>query len=198
MGALIFLLSLVTVPLLLGAIQLLFFQPAAPAGSVVQGTPPPGAQLVTSSTPASQLISDLTGDSLLSNSIRWGSAILSIITSFAWLTLFRKKYHVSKVDLTLGVTLVLYLAALGTTAAFPALSYLLEWPLLAGLIAGLFWIPSMRGDADQPGWLEFIGMLGAGVIAVVMFVPGILIALMSIDIQMIYFVPVFVAPCWVS
>jgi hypothetical protein len=67
------------------------------------------------------------------------------------------------------------------------------WPLLAGLIAALFWFPPSKRTPDQQAWPQFLGTLGAGVIAVVMFVPGILIALLSIDIRMVYLVPVFVA-----
>jgi hypothetical protein len=192
-GSLVLVLSLLTVPLLLGMVQLVIFHPTPPVNTISQATPQAGIRLVMIPAPATQLTSALIGDSLLSNSIRWGSAILTLIATYLWYALFRKTNKVDRYDLAIGAYLLLYAVACGTTLAFPMLSYIFVWPLLAGLIAALFWFPSSKRTPDRQAWPQFLGTLGAGVIAVVMFVPGILIALLSIDIRMISLVPVFVA-----
>ena len=171
-GALAFLLSLLTVPLVLAMVQLAIIQPFISVNT--------------------RLAPALVGDSLLSNSIRWGSAILPLGTTFLWYALFRKTKRIEKYDLAIGTYLLLYVGAFGTTMALPALSYLFVWPLLAGLTATLFWFLSDKGTTEKLGWPQFLGLLGAGVVAIVLFVPGILIALLSIDIRIIYLVPVFV------
>jgi flagellar biosynthesis protein FliQ len=61
---------------------------------------------------------------------------------------------------------------------------------LVGLIATFFWFLPRKGMAHQKGWPQFLGLLVEAVIAVVMFIPGILIAVVSIDIRTIYFVPI--------
>jgi hypothetical protein len=171
-GALVFLLSLLTIPFLLAIIQLAIIQPTMSVNA--------------------QLGPSLVGETLLSNSIRWSSAILALVTTSLWYALFSKTKKVGKYNLAIGAYFLLYMGAFASTVAFPAISYLFVWPLLAGLIATFFWFLTRKGMADQMGWTQFLGLLGAGVIAVAMFIPGTLIALVSIDIRMIYFVPVLV------
>jgi hypothetical protein len=171
LGGAVILLSVVTVPLLLAILQLAIIQPA------MLGNP--------------GLVSSLIGDSWLSNSIRWGSAILAGVMTFLWFNLFSRFKRIQKYDFAFAAYLILYICAAITTLGFPALSYLIEWPLLAGLTAMLFWFPSRQGISGQPGWLQLGGLLTAGVIAIVLFIPGILIALLSVDLRMIYLVPVF-------
>jgi len=172
LGALAFLLSLLTIPVLLILVQLVIIQPLLAVNM--------------------QLSRSLVGDSLLSNSIRWGSAFLTLMTTFLWYTLFRRTKRVDTYDLAFGAYLLIYACACGTTLAVPALSYLLVWPLLAGLIAILFRFSSGKEKPGQMSQPQFFGLLGAGVVAIMLFVPGIIIALFSIDIQMIPLVPVFV------
>jgi hypothetical protein len=172
LGVAFFLLSLVTVPLLLAIVQLAIIQPV---------------MLVNTG-----LASSLIGDTLLSNGIRWGTAILAVLATFLWYALFSRAKGIEKYDFAFAAYSLLYICAAITTAAFPALSYLFEWPLFAGLMAMLFWLPSNKGATKQTGWLQLSGLLSAGVIAVVLFIPGILIALLSVDLRMIYLVPVFV------
>jgi hypothetical protein len=171
-GALVFLLSLLTVPALLAVIQLAIIQPALSTNPLLG--------------PA------LEGETLLSNGIRWGSTILALATTFLWYALLRKAKKAGGNDLALGAFALLFIGAIGATIAFPAISYLFVWPLLADLLATVFRFLPGKGKTGQPGWPQFLGLVGAGVIAIVMFVPGILIALFSIDIRMIYLVPVFV------
>jgi len=66
------------------------------------------------------------------------------------------------------------------------------WPLLACLLAALFWFPPNHGKPGQPEWLRHLGLPIAAVIAAALFVPGIFNAMMSLEIQTIYLVPVFV------
>ena len=167
-GAGALLLSLLTVPLLLGLLLLVLF-----------------------SRPSAQLAAQLTGDSLLSNGLRWGSAILTLAVTWLWYVLFRKTRKVQPDDLDTGTYSILYLCACGTSLALPSLSYIFVWPLLAGLLALSFRL--LTDPARAPGWPVFLAELAAGVLAALLFVPGILMALLSIDIQMIYLVPVFVA-----
>ncbi len=42
-------------------------------------------------------------------------------------------------------------------------------------------------------WPQLIGLLAGGAASIILFVPGILIALLAIDIRMIYLVPLFIA-----
>jgi len=51
----------------------------------------------------------------------------------------------------------------------------------------LFLVPSEKRNGDQKGWPQFLGLLVEVAIAVVMFVPGVLIAVVSIDIRTILF-----------
>jgi hypothetical protein len=171
-GALLLLLSLVSVPLLLALVHGAIIQPLLSAQPTLAGA--------------------LVGDSPLSNGIRWGAALLPLGTTFIWYTLARKKKKVGREDLAAGVSVVLYVAACGTTLAIPGLSYLLVWPLLAGIIAAVIRFSTRGGETPQAGWLPFIGQVIAAGIAIVLFVPGILIAVLSIDIRSIYFVPIFV------
>ena len=169
-GAVVFLLSLITTPLLLAVVQFAIIQPSLSVNA--------------------QLGPTLMGETLLSKSIRWGSMIFALIATFIWYVLFSKTKKVRKNDLAIGAYFLLYLGAIASTVAFPAISYLFIWPLLVGLIATFFWFLPRKGMADQKGWPQFLGLLVEAVIAVVMFIPGILIAVVSIDIRTIYFVPI--------
>jgi hypothetical protein len=143
--------------------------------------------------PTPQLASALTGDSLLSNSLRWGSAILTAGTTWLCFGLFRKTRIKKSSDLVTGTYLALYLGACATSLAVPGLSYIFVWPLLAGLIALFIRLLFDRNAQQAPGWPVFLAELAAGVLAGLLFVPGILIAVMSIDISSLYIVPIFVA-----
>jgi hypothetical protein len=143
--------------------------------------------------PTPQLASALTGDTLLSNSLRWGSAILTVGATWLCFGLFRKTLKKKSSDLVIGTYLALYLGACGTSLALPGLSYIFVWPLLVGLIALFIRLLFDRKPPQAPGWPAFLAGLAAGVVAVLLFVPDIVIAVMSIDIRSIYFVPVFVA-----
>jgi hypothetical protein len=197
-GAISLLLSLLTVPLLLGFVQWTFFsQPTLAQTTPIQMTPMAGLPMVTppAGTRASrtaQLNNDLIGDSLLSNVIRWGSAALALVTMYLWYALFYKVTGVERDDFGMGAYLLLYIVASGSSVFFPALSYIFVWPLLFGLIAALSWFFSIAKKVQGMGWLQLLGPLGSAVVAIVLFVPGILIALLSIDIRMIYLVPFFV------
>ena len=168
-GAAALLLSLLTVPLLLGLLQLTLF-----------------------SRPSPHLAAQLTGDSLLSNTLRWGSALLALAATWLWVTFIGKWKNVPPLDLAAGTYCLLYLFTAGTSLAFPALSYLFVWPLLAGLIALFARLLPARNPAPAPAWPVFLLELLAGLVVVLLFVPGLLIAVLSIDIQSIYFVPLFV------
>jgi hypothetical protein len=187
------LLSLLTVPLLLALIQLAIYHPSPAATPVLtQATPVAGTQRVIISQPPSKLEAELSGESWLSETIRWGSAALALITTPLWYALFHKIKKVGRDDFVMGAYLLLYIAAFGTSIFVPALSYIFSWPLLFGLVAAVFLFRSKVKNAPESGWPQLLGVLGSAVIAIVLFVPGILIALLSIDIRMIYYVPVFV------
>ena len=95
-------------------------------------------------------------------------------------------------DIFIGSSTCLYFAVFGTSVFSPALSYLFVWPLLFGLISVAFWFSLNEKRVYRSGWPQFLGVLGAAVLAMLLFVPGILIALLSIDIRMIYLIPIFV------
>ena len=174
-GALSLVLSILTVPLLLALVQWAILRPLLAAQ------------------PASNLSEGLIGDSLLSNSIRWGSAVLTLVSTVLWYGLFNKVKRVGWNDLVVGAYLFLYIGAFGTSLALPALSYILVWPLLFGAIVAMVRFAWIALKMHEPGWLTLLGSGITAVIAIVLFVPGILIAMLSIDIRMIYLVPVFVA-----
>jgi hypothetical protein len=89
----------------------------------------------------------------------------------------------------LGTDTALYIIAVVTSLAMPDVSYLFVWPLLIRSAAkGLVFVSPKQGT----GLFSFLLELFSALIAVVLFVPGILIALLSIDMQMIFLVPVFV------
>jgi hypothetical protein len=171
-GAVLFLLSLLTVPVLLAVIQFVFIQPA------LIKNPDLGTALI--------------GETLLSNSIRWGSAILALVSAFLWYILFRKNAKTDGINLAIGAYIFLFAGATWSTLAFPELSYLFIWPLLAGSLAMLPWFLSRKETTKQPGWFHFLMFLGAGIVAAIVFTSGIFIALVSIDIRMIYLVPIFI------
>jgi hypothetical protein len=168
-GALVFLLNLLTIPILLLLVEFLIIRPLLPAHP--------------------QLAADLTGDSFVSNAIRWGSLVLTLIATAAWYVWFAKRKNIDRIALYLGANLCLYAFAFATTFALPGASYLFVWPLLvssAGM--GLGFLSQKKGVRLFSFLLVFVSAL----VAVVLFVPGILIAVISIDIQMIFLVPVFV------
>jgi hypothetical protein len=172
LGTLALLLSMLTTPLILIIIELVIIR-AIPASGA------PG------------WITGLTGESLLSNSIRWGSVVLALMNTYLWFTFFRKVKRLDCDDLVVGSYLLLYLTAFGTSVLSPALSYFFVWPLLFALAAASLHFLS-KGKARIRDWLQLSGMLGSAVIAIVLFLPMILLALFAIDIRMIFLVPVFV------
>jgi hypothetical protein len=172
LGTLALLLSMLTTPLILIIIELVIIR-AIPASGA------PG------------WITGLTGESLLSNSIRWGSVVLALMNTYLWFTFFRKVKRLDRDDLVVGSYLLLYLTAFGTSVLSPALSYFFVWPLLFALAAASLHFLS-KGKARIRDWLQLSGMLGSAVIAIVLFLPMILLALFAIDIRMIFLVPVFV------
>ena len=96
-------------------------------------------------------------------------------------------------DLVFGSFLLLFVAAGVTSVAFPGISYLLVWPLLFGLIAWGLRFSSIAKGLQGVAWPAYFGDMAAALVAVLLFVPGILIAMLSLDIWLIYYVPVFVA-----
>jgi hypothetical protein len=172
LGTLALLLSMLTTPLILIIIELVILWSIPASGA-------PG------------WITGLTGESLLSNSIRWGSVALALMTTYLWFTFFRKVKRLDRDDLVVGSYLLLYLTAFGTSVLSPALSYFFVWPLLFALAVASLHFLSM-GKARIRDWLQLSGMLGSAVIAIALFLPMILLALFAIDIRMIFLVPVFV------
>ncbi len=174
LGALALLLSLLTVPLILLLIQWGILQP------------------VLESSRGTGLSRMLVGDSLLSNSLRGGSVVLAILAVVSWYGLLGKWYRGDRDDLLMGTYLFLYMAAGFSIVFYPAVSYILIWPLLLTLLPML--IRFSRINSTTTGkWIGFFGWTLASLVAIVLFVPGILIAALSVDIQSIYLVPVFVA-----
>ena len=147
LGAVTLSLSLVTAPLLLGLIQLVFFnQPALTQIPSVEVTPVAGLPVVTPSAGTGEvrvekLKNDLVGDSPLSNVIRWGSAALALVATSLWYLLFQKIRWLEWDDLVMGAYLLLYLATFGTSVFVPALSYILVWPLLVWPDCGALLLP---------------------------------------------------------
>lgn len=173
-GGLAFLLSLLTVPLLLMLIQLAIIQPLLATGR------------------GAGLSNQLTGDSLLSNSLRWGSLIFALPATGLWFAYFRKVKRVELDELVSGTYILLFAGAGVTSLAFPAISYLFLWALLFGLTALALQF-SMKAESSQVReWIHLVATIAAAVVSILLFVPGILMATMSIDIRMIYLVPVLV------
>jgi len=174
-GALSLLLSLLTVPLLLILVERAIIIPLMTAR------------------PEARVFNELFNDSLLSNSLRWGAAILAMAAAGVWFTLFHRAKGVGWNDLVLGSFLLLFVAAGVTSVAFPGISYLLVWPLLFGLIAWGLRFSSIAKGLQGLGWPAYFGDMAAALVAILLFLPGILIAMLSLDIWLIYYVPVLVA-----
>ena len=149
-------------------------------------------QIVRISKPVPQWISDLSRDSPLAIAIRWGSAVLAVAAASFWYGLFSKKGRVGRFDFAVGADALLGAAALGTGAAIPGLSYIFIWPLLPGLAAAAFEFISGNDARRAPGWPQLAGRLAAAAAAIFLLVPGILIAILSVDIQSIYCVSIFI------
>ena len=174
-GGLALFLSLVTGPLLLLLIQWAVIQPLLRSAEGVR------------------LGRELSGDSLLSNGFRWGSVILTVIASGLWVGLFRRTKRVRMEDFATGAYGILFIAAGVTSVIFPEVSYLFVWPLSIGLMAVL--LQFLSNGVAWPGlkWVAAFGWLAAATAAIGLFVPGILIATLSVEIEMIYLVPAFMA-----
>ncbi len=174
-GGLAFLLSLVTVPPLLLLIQWAVIQPMLRSAS------------------EAQLLAELGGESLLSNSLRWGAVLLTLAASGLWVWLFRRFQKTALVDLMAGIYLVLAIAAGVSSVILPSVSYLFIWPLAVGLLALLLQIFLGSKPQEWTKWVTGLGWTLAGAAAILIYVSGILIATLSVEIQMVYLVPVFAA-----
>ncbi len=174
LGIVPLILSLVTVPLILGAVQLSIYPPS-------QAYRPPPAW-----------VAGLAGGSPLATFIRWAAAILAVLSTLLWYALCRRRWRVNAEELILGASTILFLVAGGTSLFFPELSYLFVWPLLFGLLSEALRLRNSGVRSGEPGWPRLLLLLASSIITIVLFVPGVLIAVLSIDITMIYLVPVFI------
>jgi hypothetical protein len=172
LGALAPILGLATVPLILLALQKWLVEPM--------------------SFHSVSLREMLTGDSLLSNAIRWGSVVLTIAAVILWAGLALRWIKGDRDDLVLGTYLLMYAGAGLTLALFPAVSYLIVWPLLYGLAAMLIRWSGKRAASLSLNWASFIGWTGAALVATLLLVPGIIVAVLSVEIQSIFLIPLFV------
>jgi hypothetical protein len=165
-GAGIFLASIISVPLLLGVVQVVIIQP------LLASTPGLGAELI--------------GDSVLSNSIRWGGLLLALVSSLSWPIFIQKKKKLEWESITTGYFLFLFAAAGITSAALPATSYLLAWPSLFGVTAMASGFLPRNRKLEQ---VYILGATAAGAAAILLFLPVVLMATFAIDIRMIYLGP---------
>jgi hypothetical protein len=175
LGAMALSLSGLTVPLMLLFIQRTIIEPRL------------------ASSQAEHIRQALLGESSLSNGIRWGAVVLTVLAVIFWNWLAIKLNKGDRDELVIGEYLLLFIAAGGTTAFFQLLSYILVWPLLFGLTAMLIRFLVKGSSEAGSNWITLIGWSLAAVTVIIFFVPEILVAIPSVDIQMVYLVPVFVA-----
>jgi hypothetical protein len=90
-------------------------------------------------------------------------------TCYALLQVVRKVHWP---DLTMGALAVLsvYVAL---SIVSPESNYRLTWSLLFTLLASGFWFASSKRDVNAPSLVAILGLLLAGVISIVLLVPGI-------------------------
>ncbi len=122
---------------------------------------------------------------------RWGSAFLAMAVTLAWHALLPRVKKVRPAELLAGSWVLFFLALVGTTFAFPAISYFFAWPLLCSLLAGAFWFSSV----NEPGRLalpQFLSLLVAAVLVILFQVPVLLIALLGIGHESVDMAVIFI------
>jgi hypothetical protein len=170
-GALAQVLTLVSVPLILLLVQFALIQPRLAGAN--------GAEMARA----------LTGESFLSNCIRWGAVILTLLAAAFWqLWLCRLE---EPLNFGLGGYLFLYLLAAGSIMALPEVSYIVVWPLIFACVALLIHLHTKEKAGQSWRFGRRLGWLTAGLVAILFFVSGILIATLSLNIQMIFLLPIF-------
>jgi hypothetical protein len=174
LGGLAFGLSLVTAPALLLLIHKVYIQPRLFG---------PGAI---------HLINMLNGDSLLSNGLRWGSVILAFLVLACWYRIIILWKKADRDEIVTGTYLLLYMLAGFAVATMPSVSYLVIWPLLFAFAAMLIRFTGKKSPVAGQTWAAFFGWLAAALVAVILFTSGILNAILSIEIESVYLVPLFV------
>jgi hypothetical protein len=105
--------------------------------------------------------------------------LLALFTSMemaiisTWYALLQIIKRVNLPDLTMGALALLFVAMVALTITSPESSYSLTWSLLITLLANGFWFYSIRKDSNAFSAGQIIGFLVATIVTIVLFVPGI-------------------------
>jgi hypothetical protein len=99
-------------------------------------------------------------------------ASVTIALTATWTILIERVKKVGLPDLTVGALTPLFVAMVGLSVASPEESYGITWPFLASLLAVGYWIYSMKEEQDSFPAAQLFGLLVAAVVAIVILVPS--------------------------
>lgn len=102
-------------------------------------------------------------------------AFLAVTLILLWYSLSRRIRRTTLPDLTIGALLPMSVGMLGSSIAFPALSYAFTWPLLFSLLACGFWFFYCKGE--ELSIAVVLGLLLVGAASTVILGPAIFLGL---------------------
>jgi len=103
--------------------------------------------------------------------------LLALALIMLWYYLSRRIKNVSIPDLTIGALAPMTIAMIGTSIAFPAISFAFTWPLLFGLLSSAYWLYSYARPKNST--TAILGMLFSGAISIAVIGPSLLLGLFA-------------------
>lgn len=103
--------------------------------------------------------------------------LLALALIMLWYYLSRRIKNVSILDLTIGALAPMTIAMIGTSIAFPAISFTFTWPLLFGLLSSAYWLYSYARPKNST--TAILGLLFSGAISIAVIGPSLLLGLFA-------------------
>ncbi len=101
--------------------------------------------------------------------------LFALVLILLWNSLAQRFRSTSVPDLTMGALTLTVVCMVGTSIAFPALSFAFTWPLLISLLACAYWFYLYAGRMNSPAVV--LGLLFSGAASIVVLGPTILLGL---------------------
>ena len=159
-GALVFVISLVTVALLVRLLWWVITNNFAMYQSPLNGHP--------------------YNESLLG--ITFISVTVALVAT--WYVLIKKFKSVSIPNITIGTLSLLCICMVVSSIAFPETSFIFTWPLLFSILATGYWFLSMNEDNESFSIYQIAGFLIAALTGIVLLVPAVFISFKGLDTEL--------------
>lgn len=105
--------------------------------------------------------------------------LIMLALTILWYYLSRRIKNISIPDLTMGALVPMVMAMIGTSIAFPAISFTFTWPLLFSLLSSANWFYSYAHQKSSKK--AILGLLFSGATSIVIVGPSLLLGLFEFD-----------------